>query len=492
MHGVTIEYRDDGLERAEYNTHTEGANFSGYPPGKSETLRLTDRVRTNLWRVERHQRGKRKRNSQVKKQRTRITCSLFFLTNLSKVVILLAANYDLLILGGGPAGLAAGIYGARAKLKTAIIEKGRPGGQAATTGELVNYPGFGPGTTGPELTQAMADHAQAFGVEFIRDTVTGVKLDENIKVISGKKDDYHAKAVIIALGAEPRLLNVPGEGKLRGKGVSYCATCDADLFEELDVAVVGSGDAAVEEAEYLTRFADSVTMIVIHDEGHVDANQVSAERAFKSDKIKWIWNSTVKTINGDEIVESITVKNIKTGEESDLTVNGVFIYIGTVPKTDLVKDILELNPQGYIITDDQMRTNVEGVYAAGDVRDKYLRQVVTAVADGSIAAVAAQKYIQERELWEKEVINSPKPVVVVYYNPTDMQGTEKTGMVDQFLQNNPGKFNLVKVDATRNELVKTRYQISEESLPLIQLFVDGKVTATINEISEESLKELLK
>jgi len=233
-------------------------------------------------------------------------------------------------------------------------------------------------------------------------------------------------------------------------------------------------------------------MIVIHDEGHVDANPVSAERAFKSEKIKWVWNSTVKTINGDEIVDSITVKNIKTGEESDLAVDGVFIYVGTVPKTDLVRGILELNPQGYILTDDKMRTNIEGVYAAGDVRDKYLRQVVTAVADGSIAAVAAQKYIQERELWEKEVINSPKPVVVVYYNPIDMQGTEKTGMVDQFVKKYPEKFNLVKVDATRNELVKARYNISEEDLPFIHVFIGGEIAATINEISEDCLREILK
>ena len=402
----------------------------------------------------------------------------------------MAASYDLLILGGGPAGLAAGIYGARAKLKTAIIEKGRPGGQAATTEELENYPGFGPGTTGPGLSQSMAEHAEAFGVEFIKDTIIAMDLPD--KKISGKKGDYYAKAIIFALGAEPRLLSVSGEGKLRGKGVSYCATCDADLFEELDVAVVGSGDAAIEEAEYLTRFAESVTMIVIHEEGHVDANPVAAERAFKSPQLKWIWNSTVKTINGDEIVESITLKNIKSGEESDLPVNGVFIYIGTVPKTELVKDVLELNSHGYVITDEKMATNLEGVFAAGDVRDKYLRQVVTAVADGSIAAVAAQRYIQDREHWENEVMNSSKPVVVVYYDPTDMKGTEEAGMVDQFLNENPGKFNLVKVDATRNELVKNRYQIREEDLPLVQLFVDGKLDATINNISKEGLNGLLK
>jgi thioredoxin reductase (NADPH) len=383
------------------------------------------------------------------------------------------------------------MYGARARMKTAIIEKGRPGGQAATTEEIENYPGFGPGTTGPGLTQAMADHAESFGAEFIKDTIVSLELTGNPKKITGKKGEYFAKAVIFALGAEPRLLNVEGEGKFRGKGVSYCATCDADLFEELDVAVVGSGDAAIEEAEYLTKFAETVTMIVIHEEGKVDANQVSAERAFKSPKLKWIWNSTVKKINGDGIVESLTLKNIKTGEESQLPVNGVFIYIGTVPKTELVKGVLDLNPHGYVITDEKMATNVEGVFAAGDIRDKYLRQVVTAASDGSIAAVAAERYIHDRELWDREVLNAEKPVVVVYYNPTDMEGTEKAGLVDRFIEEDPGRFNLVKVDATHNELVKTRYHIKEEELPLVQIFVNGEVTAAISEINIENLKALL-
>lgn len=401
------------------------------------------------------------------------------------------ASYDLLILGGGPAGLAAGMYGARAKLRTAIIEKGKPGGQAATTEELENYPGFGPGTTGPGLAQSMADHAKAFGAEFIKDTIVAMELRGDLKKITGKKGEYYAKAVIFALGAEPRMLNVAGEGKLRGKGVSYCATCDADLFEELDVAVVGSGDAAIEEAEYLAKFAETVTLIVIHEEGKVDANQVSAERAFKSPKLKWIWNSTVKKINGDEIVESVTLKNIKSGEETDYPVNGVFIYIGTVPKTDIVREVLDLNPHGYIITDEKMGTNVEGVFAAGDVRDKYLRQVVTAASDGSIAAVAAQRYIHDRELWETEVIKAEKPVVVVYYNPADMDGTEKAGMVDRFIEEHPGRFSLVKVDAARNELVKNRYQIKEEELPLVQLFVKGEVLKTIRSINKENLNTLL-
>ena len=399
--------------------------------------------------------------------------------------------YDLLILGGGPAGMAAAIYGARARLRTAIIEKGRPGGQAATTEELENYPGFGPGTTGPALSQAMADHAEACGAEFIKDTITSMELTGDIKKISGKKGDYYCRAVIVALGAEPRLLGVNGEGKFRGKGVSYCATCDADLFEELDVAVVGSGDAAIEEAEYLARFAETVSIIVIHEEGKVDANQAAAERAFASPRIKWVWNSTVKEINGDEIVESLTIRNIKSGELSELPVNGVFIYIGTIPKTDMLTGVLDLDPQGYIKTDEKMMTNIAGVFAAGDIRVKYLRQVVTAAADGSIAAVAAQRYIADKELWEKQVSGAKLPVVVVYYDPTDMEGTEKAGAADRFVQQNQSRFNLVKIDYTRNELVKKRYIFKENQLPLAHLFINGELKAVIEDISPENLNSWL-
>lgn len=387
--------------------------------------------------------------------------------------------------------MSAAIYGARARLRTAIIEKGRPGGQAATTEELENYPGFGPGTTGPALSQSMADHAEACGAEFIKDTIVSIELSGDIKKIVGKKGEYLCQAVIIALGAEPRMLGVNGEGKYRGKGVSYCATCDADLFEELDVAVVGSGDAAIEEAEYLTRFAESVSIIVIHEEGKVDANQAAAERAFASPKIKWLWNSTVKEINGDEIVESLTIRDIKSGELSELPVNGVFIYIGTIPKTDMLNGILDLDPQGYIITDDKMMTNIEGVFAAGDIRAKYLRQVVTAAADGSIAAVAAQRYIVDKELWENQVLGSQLPVIVVYYDPTDIAGTEKTGVADRFVQQNQSKFNLVKIDYTRNELAKNRYLFEKDQLPLAHLFIDGEVKAVAENISSENLDSWL-
>lgn len=381
--------------------------------------------------------------------------------------------YDLLILGGGPGGMAAGVYGGRARLKTALIDKKGYGGQAATTSELENYPGFGRGTTGPGLMDAMADHAQSMGCLFIRDEIIDVDFESNPKKLIGRKDTYYGKTIVLAPGAEPRQLHVDGERALRGKGVSYCATCDAEFFEELDVVVVGSGDAAVEEAMYLTKFCESVTIIVLHDEGVVDCNKVSADRAFANPKIKWVWNSVVDKINGDGIVESVTLKNLKTGELTDYPTNGVFIFIGTEPKTDFLKGKIELNPQGYIITDEKMQTSVEGVYAVGDCRVKYLRQVITAAADGAIAAVAAEKYIHESEAFEEEVLKASRPTVLAYYSPSDMKSLEMAGMVETFVGESNGKWGFMKVDASRSELLTKRYQVT--SVPTVQLFKDGKL-----------------
>ena len=303
--------------------------------------------------------------------------------------------YDILIVGAGPGGLTAGIYGSRARLKTAIIEKGRPGGQAATTMEMENYPGFYEKTTGPEVMDQFAAHATHFGAEVIKGLVTDLDLNGPIKKVTTKTGEtYEARTVILSPGAQPRTLGVKGEGQLRGKGVSYCATCDADFFEELDVVVVGNGDAAIEEAMYLTKFAETVTVIVIHNEGVLDCNKMSAERAMQNPKIRWIWNSVLDEILGDELVEGCKIKNIKTGEISELDVNGVFVFIGSVPNTEFLQGKVELDEQGYILANEKMETNIPGVYAVGDARAKYLRQVVTAAADGAIAAVAAERYLE--------------------------------------------------------------------------------------------------
>jgi len=303
--------------------------------------------------------------------------------------------YDILIIGAGPGGLTAGIYGSRGRLKTAILEKGRPGGQAATTMEMENYPGFYENATGPGVMDQFLAHAKHFGTVMLKGQATDLNLEGPVKTVTTKTGEtYKARSIILSPGALPRTLGVKGEGPLRGKGVSYCATCDADFFEELDVVVVGNGDAAIEEAIYLTKFAETVTVIVLHNEGVLDCNKMSAEKAMKNPKIKWVWNSVLEEICGEELVEAVKVKNIKTGDISTMEINGVFVFIGTVPNTDFLQGKVALDKQDYIITNDRMETNIPGVYAVGDARAKYLRQVVTAAADGAIAAVSAERYLE--------------------------------------------------------------------------------------------------
>jgi len=399
----------------------------------------------------------------------------------------LSEAYDIIVVGGGPAGLAAGIYGSRSRLKTVILQKGRPGGQAATTEELENYPGFPRGTTGPGLMEAMAKHAESFGTEILNEEAVDLDLDGEIKVVktkSGKK--YSSKIVILAPGAAPRTLNIKGERELRGKGVSYCATCDADFFEELDVVVVGNGDAAIEEAMYITKFAETVTIIVIHDEGILDCNKVSAEKAFANPKIKWVWNSVLQEIKGDGIVESVVLKNIKTGELSEMETNGVFFFVGTVPKTDIVKGKVELNEQGYIIANERMETSVPGVYAAGDARDKYLRQVITAASDGAIAAFAAEKYLAEEEGFKSQVLNTAKPVMVAFWAPQVEASIAAVSQLEKIVDKLGDSVKLVKMDTYRNERVAKRYGIEE--IPSVLFFYKGEVAAKISGgFSEEAV-----
>jgi thioredoxin reductase (NADPH) len=387
--------------------------------------------------------------------------------------------YDLVIIGGGPAGLAAGVYGARARLKTVILEKGSTGGQAATTEELENYPGFPGGTTGRGLTKAMEDHARSFGTEIKKENVIDSDLGGETKVIKTKSgNEYRARAVVLASGAHPRSLKIKGEKELTGKGVSYCATCDADFFEELEVVVVGNGDAAVEEAIYLTKFADQVTIIVIHDQGILDCNKQSAERAFANPKIHWVWSSVLEEIKGDGIVESVVIKNIKTGQLTEMETNGVFFFVGTVPNTDFLQGKVDLDEKGYIMTNERMETSVSGVYAAGDARVKYLRQVVTAAADGAVAAVAAERYLAEEEFFKKQVSDFDGAVMAVFWAPQDEESIAAVALLEKTAQELGDRVKLVKIDASRSEVAVQRYQVT--TIPAVLFFVKGEVAARIS------------
>lgn len=308
--------------------------------------------------------------------------------------------YDVVVIGAGPAGLAAGLYAARAKMKTLILEKEKTGGQIVTTDEVANYPGSVKDATGPTLVARMVEQAEEFGAERRKDAVVDVDFTDKIKVVKCEKETYKAKAVIIASGAKPRLMGCPGEKELTGKGVSYCATCDADFFTDFEIFVIGGGDTAIEEAMYLTKFARKIT--VVHRRDELRAAKSIQEKAFKNEKIEFMWNTVVEEVKGEGIVESIVFKNRETGEiteyhadEEDGTF-GVFPFIGFLPLSDVFKDQVELDKSGYIPTDADMKTNVEGVFAAGDIRVKSLRQVVTATADGAIAAVQAEKYIENK------------------------------------------------------------------------------------------------
>ncbi len=305
--------------------------------------------------------------------------------------------YDVIVLGAGPAGLTAGLYAGRSRLSTLIIEKGQDGGQIAITDEIENYPGQQvEGESGPSLIARMSEQAKKFGAERCSDLIKSVELEGDVKKLVGAKGEYLAKTVIIATGAFPKPIGCENEGKFTGKGISFCATCDASFFEDFEVYVVGGGDSAVEEAMYLTKFARKVT--VIHRRNELRAAKSIQEKAFANPKLHFMWDTVVTKVDGDELLSSMTVKNVKTGELTTIEADeedglfGLFGFIGYNPNSKLFEGMIDME-NGYIKTDDNMHTNIPGVFAAGDIRVKSLRQVVTAAADGAIAAMQAEHYV---------------------------------------------------------------------------------------------------
>lgn len=301
---------------------------------------------------------------------------------------------DVLILGGGPAGLTAGIYAARARMNVLLVEKGLVGGQPLLTDVIENYPGFMDGITGTELMERMQRQAESLGLETRKLCgAHSVVASDKGYIVDTDEDRIEARTVIVATGAHPSRLGVPGEADLTGRGVSYCATCDGALFRDKDIVVVGGGNAAIEEALFLTRFASKVT--VVHRRDELRAAKILQERVFADEKIRIVWDSVVTKILGDGVVSGAELLNKKTDQTQVLDADGVFIYVGTIPNSEPVVDLVDLDERGFILTDDRLATSAPGVFAAGDVRASHLRQVVVAAGDGALASVSAQKHCEE-------------------------------------------------------------------------------------------------
>jgi thioredoxin reductase (NADPH) len=305
-------------------------------------------------------------------------------------------QYDVIIVGGGPGGLCAGMYSGRARRKTVCLEKYLPGGQIALTGEVEDYLGF-EHITGAELGQRFTDHAKKFGLEIDMEEVVEVYTEGDDRVAKCASGNiYRAKAIILSTGGSPVRLGIPGEQEYGGRGVSYCAICDGAFFRDKVIAVVGGGDAAVEEGGYLTKYGSKV--YIIHRRDELRAEKIIQQRAFANPKIEFIWDTAVETINGDSrVISSLSLKNLRSGQKSTLEVGAIFIYVGFRPNSHLVRESLRKDEGGYIITDERMQTSVPGIFACGDVRSQLVRQVTNAVGDGTTAAVAAEKYIETLE-----------------------------------------------------------------------------------------------
>jgi len=314
-------------------------------------------------------------------------------------------EYDVVVIGGGPAGLTAGMYAARAKMKVVLLERKWPGGQLLNTEKIEDYPGF-ESISGPELAERMEKQARKLGLKIELDEAVSVRSRGTRKLVktSGEKE-YLAKAVIVTAGGEPRKLGVPGEAEFAGRGVSYCAICDGAFFQDKVVAVVGGGDAAVEEGTFLTRFAKKV--YIIHRRKELRASRDLQEKARQNPKVEFILNAVVEEIHGSDQVEYLTI--LRDGQRERLDVDGVFIFIGFVPNTELFEEPVKRDQQGHLITDSHMRTSIDGIFAAGDVRSQLTRQITTAVGDGTTAAVAAQHYVEAMAA-EESGSRTPQPV----------------------------------------------------------------------------------
>ena len=385
----------------------------------------------------------------------------------------------LVIIGGGPAGLSAAIYGRRAGLDVLVIEKGLFGGQINITSEIENFPGVAH-AEGMELAEAFRKHAEVFEPEFRDCRVERLVVDNGCKILKTDKGDVEAEAIIIASGASFRHTGCRGEEEFAGRGVSYCAVCDGAFFEDEVVAVIGGGNTAVEEASYLTQFASKV--YIIHRRDEFRADRAVIERALANPKIVPVWNTVVDEIAGSDMVEKVVTRNVKTGETGELSVAGVFVFVGTEPNVDFLEDKqLERNGK-WIVTNDHMETSVEGVFAAGDVRDKFLRQVVTAAADGAIAAMASYEYITA-QLYMQNILFEPEKAVAVFSSSIDGKHIALMNEVEKWSDKSGAK--IVRIDGHRN--IRMRQKLGVREMPSVVELAKGN---KIRELVIDSLSDI--
>ena len=400
-------------------------------------------------------------------------------------------KYDVVIIGGGASGLTAAIYCGRARLNTLLIEKALIGGLATYTNEIGNFPGFPDGSTGLELMKKFHQQAKNFGVNFKLTDVKSVDFDAEIKIVETFRNTFHSKAVIVATGGRPRITGGKNEEKyLFDKGISFCATCDAASNTDKTVMVIGSGDAAIEEGMFLTKFAKKVIVSVMHDEGKMDCNEIAKEQAMANPKMEFIWNTLVDSFDGEERLEKVVLKNLKTGELLPFTVDTCFEFIGYIPNTEIFKEKLNMSKQGYVITNEKMETNIQGVFACGDVREKELKQVATAVGDGSIAGVGAEKYIAESEMFREQIMQKEKIGIIYIYSAIDAPSRDLIPLLSEVEKRYDGKVKLNSIDIYKGRSLCDRIDCQVGPMSIF-LTKDGEVVDRITDFSESALVEKL-
>lgn len=399
-------------------------------------------------------------------------------------------NYDVIIIGGGPAGLSAAIYAGRARLKTLLLEKALVGGLATYTNEIANYPGFPDNPKGETITDLMKNQAKNLGVTFKLTAVTSVDLKGEEKVVETFRNKFLAKVIIIATGGRPRTTGGKNEENyLFDKGISFCATCDAASNTGKHVVVIGSGDAAIEEGMFLTKFASKVTVSVMHEEGKMDCNEIAKAAALANPKMAFVWNTVVDGFEGEGHLKTVILRNVKTGELIPVDCDNCFEFIGYLPNSELFENQLPLTRQKYITVNNKMETGIEGVLAVGDITDKYLKQIATAVGDGAVAGTVAERYIAEKNIFDNQIMQKEKTGLIYVYNAIDCDARNFLAEVEAIEKSANGSLAVSRIDTYKSNGLALKLEL--ESVPAAVVTKEGKIVQKIYGLNKDAILEAL-